>query len=93
MLGTHIWFCLPGVAQAAVSAPGGAGHALLFRDHALVKKDFKVREQQQMESSVLTVSLVQHERIEFGPSLAYALLQLSVMFAIKEILVCTSVIP
>lgn len=25
-----------------VSAPGGAGHALLFRDHVLLKKDFKV---------------------------------------------------
>lgn len=25
-----------------VSAPGGAGHALQFRDHVLLKKDFKV---------------------------------------------------
>ncbi len=28
---------------STVSAPGGAGHALLFRDHVLLKQDFKVR--------------------------------------------------
>ncbi len=32
-----------GDATSAVSKPGGAGHALLFRDQILVKKDFKVR--------------------------------------------------
>jgi hypothetical protein len=29
-------------AGVTVSSPGGAGHALLFRDHVVMKKDFKV---------------------------------------------------
>jgi hypothetical protein len=29
-------------AGVTVSSPGGAGHALLFRDHVVLKKDFKV---------------------------------------------------
>ena len=34
---------LDAAGAATVSAPGGAGHALQFRDHVLLKKDFKVR--------------------------------------------------
>lgn len=30
-------------APSALSSPGAAGHALQFRDHVVVKKDFKVR--------------------------------------------------
>jgi len=43
------WLLLPCCRAAAmttatgqVSKPGGAGHALLFRNHVLLKKDFKV---------------------------------------------------
>jgi hypothetical protein len=32
----------PGDTANTVSSPGHAGHALLFRDHIVVKKDFKV---------------------------------------------------
>lgn len=34
---------VPATGAPTVSAPGGAGHALQFRDHVLLKKDFKVR--------------------------------------------------
>ncbi|WIA11894.1 hypothetical protein OEZ85_011978 [Tetradesmus obliquus] len=33
--------CLGAAAGVTVSSPGGAGHALLFRDHVVLKKDFK----------------------------------------------------
>lgn len=33
-------------AGSQVSKPGGAGHALLFRNHVILKKDFKVSKSQ-----------------------------------------------